>query len=58
MTKPAQTIRKIATGSSKAMPKARNMPSTKSRYAEMSVITATPVGATEMKNPNTTGNTA
>ena len=44
-------------GISKAKPKAKNRVRTKSRYSEMSVITATPSGVTLVKNLNTRGNT-
>ena len=44
-------------GTSKVTPKAMNSVMTKSRYLPMSVMTATPAGATLTMKPNTMGNT-
>ncbi len=54
---PTQISRKVATGISKATPKAKNSVSTKSRYWPMSVIISTPSGVTLAKKPNMIGKT-
>ena len=45
------------TGTSKVTPKATKVDRTKDRYLSMSVIQATPSGATLAMKPNTVGNT-
>ena len=54
---PVQISKKIKTGISKAMAKAKKMERIKSRQLEISVITLTPSGVTEVKKPKTSGNT-
>src|SRR4051812_22318022 len=54
---PILTSSTTATGTSKVMPNAMNIESTNERYLSMSVIHATPSGAIEAMNLNTTGKT-
>src|SRR2546427_5077253 len=54
---PARTRTMTTTGTSKVTPNAKNVVSAKERYLSISVIHATPSGAIDAMNLNTTGNT-
>src|SRR5258705_12999570 len=56
-TSPTRTSTTTTTGTSKVTPNAMKVVSTKERYLSMSVIHATPSGATDAMNLKTTGNT-
>src|SRR5256885_6551651 len=56
-TTPTRTKTMTTTGTSKVTPNAMKVVSTKERYLSMSVIHATPSGATDAMNLKTTGNT-
>ncbi len=56
-TTPTRTSTMTATGTSKVTPNATNVVSTNERYLSISVIHATPSGAIDAMNLNTTGNT-
>src|SRR3954447_15133131 len=55
---PTRTSTTTKTGTSKVMPKAMKVDSTKSKYLPISVITATPSGAKCVMNSNTRGRAA
>src|SRR2546429_2430573 len=56
-TTPTRTRTMTTTGTSKVTPNAMKVVSAKERYLSMSVIHATPSGAIDAMNLNTTGNT-
>src|SRR5712691_5628821 len=56
-TTPARTRTMTTTGTSKVTPNAKKVVSAKERYFSISVIHATPSGAIDAMNLNTTGNT-
>src|SRR5258705_106089 len=56
-TTPTRTSTITATGTSKVIPNATKVVSANDRYLSMSVIHATPSGAIDAMNLNTTGNT-
>ena len=52
---PVQQRRKISTGISKDIPKAKNIENMKSRYLDISVIRTMPSGAEDVKKLKTNG---